>query len=349
MCSFCFTGHRMGGINNCAEMGSGRQEQFYNCADVAIVKKQSDTMFERPLLSLHENIYIVPHELTYNLTRDELEILKEEIRKISPGMKQTIPNGFLEPLEFNFTFPMPIDQMFGKPPTELNQPPFWWLDNMTKMEPPHVHIHDHPSKEPKTPPPVKAVQTRPPPDILRTAPLPPPPAIELTLEDGINESRIKVTRDRTNDKDRVATPRKSPMYAVGDSFVFPVFKRNLVRKPATVAPSTTVKPLVSSTAEECTVFSPKFRCVGKGQYNETEGIVQWCIDHCQKDSCVDFMCECGCNLPIAEPKCRANGVFQMMPSMNEWCTRVCQPGRLCPANVCNVELCMPNSTVPITR
>lgn len=110
MCSFCFTGHRMGGINNCAEMGSGRQEQFYNCADVAIVKKQSDTMFERPLLSLHENIYIVPHELTYNLTRDELEILKEEIRKISPGMKQTIPNGFLEPLEFNFTFPMPIDR-----------------------------------------------------------------------------------------------------------------------------------------------------------------------------------------------------------------------------------------------
>lgn len=44
-------------------------------------------MFECLLLLLYENIYIVLYELIYNFIRDELEILKEEICKISLGMK----------------------------------------------------------------------------------------------------------------------------------------------------------------------------------------------------------------------------------------------------------------------
>lgn len=44
-------------------------------------------MFECLLLLLYENIYIVLYELIYNFIRDGLEILKEEICKISLGMK----------------------------------------------------------------------------------------------------------------------------------------------------------------------------------------------------------------------------------------------------------------------
>lgn len=44
-------------------------------------------MFECLLLLLYENIYIVLYEFIYNFIRDELEILKEEICKISLGMK----------------------------------------------------------------------------------------------------------------------------------------------------------------------------------------------------------------------------------------------------------------------
>lgn len=337
----------MGGINSCADMGSGRQEQFYNCADVAIVPKRSDTLFERPLLSLHENIYLVPHELTYNLTNDELELLKDEIRKISPGMKQTIPNGFLEPLEFNFTFPMPVDTMFGKGVNGLNQPPFWWLENATLGDHTHEPAHEHPSQKVKTPPPIKPVQTKPPPNILiKGLSIPPPPSIELLFEDGINESRTKPPSVPMNERTSVATSKKSPMYAIGDSFVFPMFKKTLIRDPANVVRTTTTAPVVTDSAlsgagESCTVFSPKFHCVGRGQYKDTAGISEWCLDHCQREGCVEFMCECGCHKPVTKKQCRATGSFQMLPNMNEWCTRLCKTRSSCPPNICNVNECVP--------
>lgn len=353
----------MGGVNSCAEMGSGRQEQFYNCADVEIVSKRKDAMYERPLLSIHENIYLVPHELTYNLTAEELDLLKDEIRKITPGMKQTIPNGFLEPLEFNYTLPIPFDKFFSKSVSDLHGP-WHWLENVTHTDGHHDHTHhdhthhdhahhDHThsvtTTDTITPPPIKPMQTEPPPDILRDGMIvPPPPSIELTMEDGLNESRRRQTGDPVGDQRRIVAPRKSPMYAIGDSFVFPVFRKNRIRDRVTSMQSTTSSSVstdngVSATLEECTVHSPKFHCVGKGQYKDNKGINKWCLNHCQKDSCVEFMCECGCHTPVVKPKCRANGPFQIMPFMNEWCKDTCDAG-ICPPNICIVDECLPKKS-----
>ncbi|KAK3092918.1 hypothetical protein FSP39_008856 [Pinctada imbricata] len=352
-----------GGINKCACMGCGQQEQFFNCADIEIRSRlQNDTFYERTRPNLHEPLFMLPPSAS-NISDSDVQRLQQFIAAFPD------PKGMEMPVQFNFMSqdPFPFDKTLStgdKPreivPVGMGAPSF--LDKLfmnfgseTKPIRPLPKIRginvdfEKPKETPTAtettsysqrretttkasttfrptfiPPPVIVPKERPPPPISIV-----PFGVYSTTTEATPPTlkRLGIPIQMTDMYDIVTPSADSGQ--MGSAMTIPLFS----------AFSASSDNGSSQSKEECKPSSPTFRCRGKGQYLNTEGIDKWCVMNCRTGNCATFMCECDCGkIRVKEKSCHAIGTFESIPGMDEWCTNVCA-GDNCPSNVCNVEKC----------
>ena len=320
-------------------MGCGRQEQFFNCADVEIrPRPPNTTLYDSTKLNVHEPLFIIPP----NLNKTGIEIFQRAIEAF-PDVRSGV--GF----PFNFIQPGESASPVGTQPTQADT---LGLGRMTLND---ILYNTHPGQQPiGRMPKIKGINVEPditwprspvfpgqatPPPVIPPAEQPPPPislapdtrqpSTSRPLQPDIQRLGIPIPIEtgRYNVL-RNISPRENGRGA--SSMTIPIFDAFSTQRVRTTPPP----------KEPCTPRSANFVCRGKGQYLNTKGIDKWCLRNCRQGNCAyKFMCDCGCGRMERDRRCHAIGTFGSIPGMDEWCTNVCS-GTSCPSNVCNVSKCL---------
>lgn len=358
----------MGGINECQCMGCGRQETFFNCADIEIItdNSQNQRSFVSTEINIHKPLFLISGE---NLTDSDIQAFLEnmpvlespripEIRKHdrSPSSRkltyldrillgqstkkqfQTFTRDSLvdvkvKPAQFNWTKASSdtLNWQTDSPYVMFKANisfPFR-INQNTNIKKDEVKRMTFWEKISRKPKPSTFWDT-----VMRN----PKPT---TFWDKISQQTVPklFVKSKTIKTGRHNQPRYVPLRSsnlfyykslpVGDSITYPLFP---VSRHAT-----------SVRNGDCHSNSPSYRCKGVGQYANTRGIDQWCISNCRSNHCVKFMCECGCDDSVQpETKCHAVGAFEDIHGMDEWCSQICSQ-KSCPSNVCSVKDCQNGS------
>ncbi|CAC5390661.1 unnamed protein product [Mytilus coruscus] len=344
------TGYRMGGINECQCMGCGRQETFYNCADIEIRSDTffSDSAFVSTETNIHKPLFLISDK---NLTDSSierfrqtlpvfdspnaLEIRKGESSKLKPSyndkLQQTkdISKNVLKDAVSNIKDKHDHVKWI-KPSWQTGSPHIKFKANMTfplKITPSKKNIEKKRSFWEKNLGEASPLTT------WNTAS---GSLKQMSFWEKISAKATPKLLIKPKPGSLLLTrfvPKQTDIYFFpansGDSITYPLFSPT--RQRATTKNG------------DCYSTSPNYRCKAKGQYSSTRGMDQWCLNNCKSNHCVKTMCECGCDdVIVREKKCHAVGAFEDIYGMDEWCSRICSQ-KSCPPNVCSVKDCQNGS------
>lgn len=330
----------MGGINECQCMGCGRQETFYNCADIEIqgADFQPDSNFVSTEINVHEPVFLIsdknltdskiddfrrtlptfmsptPHEIhKHGLTANKrLFPINDRTKNIVMGIIRdaigNIQSDTSSPLnshikfKANLTFPLNLVS-FQKGKDYSTS--FW--DRLSRK--PNKSSLEAPQKRTKA----------------------------KSFWENISPRTTSSTFP-SRKTGRLIQARYAPSHSrffnhkSSDSMIFPLFSLQSTLRPTVVKNG------------DCYPTSRNYRCKGVGQYSNTRGISQWCRNNCSPNHCFKFVCECGCDdVVVSETKCHAVGPYEDVFGMDEWCSRTCSGNGKCPASVCSVKDCQNGS------
>ncbi|XP_060070546.1 uncharacterized protein LOC132550493 [Ylistrum balloti] len=357
-CSHCVfqwkysTGYRMGGINRCECMGCGKQEQIYNCADVAITPNPG-TATSQPF----GFIPVKPSPTFLSSPENQSYIFRQRLREHLPVFPW--PNGLLIP--HNMMEPSSTLGRYdssenghrenGVHTGVINRMLLDELNNNTPL--PDIKGIDLSRFLPGILPSINFTATFSPQQrgnftettslnrviqsktrhLMKSTPsgvymssttTPASPVLDFRKWN-FTEYSAKSSQNDTSPTDKI----NNTGYTSGDSILYPLFTPT--QKIPTLPPRNTT----------CDVMSPTFRCKGIGQHSDTPDIENWCLVNCRAGNCVKDICLCGCGT-LHDPQrhfCHGVGVFASIPGMNTWCRTVCVKQR-CPANICDVKTCL---------
>lgn len=331
----------MGGINECQCMGCGRQETFYNCADIEIQPAdfQADSGFISTEINIHEPIFLISDK---NLTDSKIDLFRRSLPVfMSPTTHEIHKHGLvLNNLLHSHTDRTPnrVMGIVGSLPSKTPSLSLWNKD--------HSHIK------------FQANMTFP----LQLVSFPSGKGYSSSFWDRLSRKPVKPSWSAPLNRPTVASfwenisprstsstftgrntgrliqagylPSRSHFYdpKSSDSFIFPLFSLHSTLQPTVVKNG------------DCYPTSRNYRCKGKGAYSNTKGIDRWCQRNCRQNNCVPFMCECGCDdVVVSDTKCHAVGAYEDLPGMDEWCIRTCTGGGKCPSKMCSVKECQNGS------
>lgn len=344
----------MGGINRCECMGCGKQEQFYNCADVAITPNPG-TSTTQPFGFLpvkpNPSFLLSPEHQSY--------IFVQRLREQLPVFPW--PSGMLIPHNMMSTSSR-YDKSEnghgenGDHMTSFDDVLLSDINNITRGTLPDIKDDDIPGFHvPRTISP--SANTTLPPSSRENQTYVPSRSNSIQQQQSnqlVNDhmksidtfphiyglpitSPVSPTLDyrKWNFTEHVpkSSSTVSPRYdsRVSDntrSILYPLF--------VTASPS----PPTSSQNRTCDMSSPQFQCKGKAPHADTPDIESWCVVNCRAGNCVGHICVCGCgHVPEAVDQCHGIGVFASIPGMNKWCKAVCDKHK-CPSNICDVKTCL---------